>query len=33
MTKQPIIGIAGNRRVNPENGLLRDYVPHGFVEV
>ncbi|AUW96601.1 gamma-glutamyl-gamma-aminobutyrate hydrolase family protein [Streptococcus pluranimalium] len=32
MTKQPIIGIAGNRRVNPENGLLRDYVPHGFVE-
>ncbi len=32
MTKQPIIGIVGNRRVNSENGLLRDYVSHGFAE-
>lgn len=32
MSKKPIIGIAGNRRLDPENGLLRDYVSHGFIQ-
>ncbi|MFU2180987.1 gamma-glutamyl-gamma-aminobutyrate hydrolase family protein [Streptococcus pluranimalium] len=32
MSKPIIVGITGNRRVNPETGVLRDYVGRGFVE-